>query len=139
MEIMGSSDNVLRGGLTPKHVDVPELLRVLDVAAGPVPVLRPVALSEHERRYDAPTPELVLSRLDLPAGDRWAAPVAGPEVLLCVEGRVAVGSEGAPATLELGPGDSAFVEGTASTRVVQAQAQASVFRATVPAPLPRAD
>ena len=40
IEIMANSDNVLRGGLTPKHVDVAELMRVLDFAAGDVPVLR---------------------------------------------------------------------------------------------------
>ena len=41
VEIMAASDNVLRGGLTPKHVDVGELMRVLDPTPGPVPVLRP--------------------------------------------------------------------------------------------------
>jgi mannose-6-phosphate isomerase len=39
VELMANSDNVLRGGLTPKHVDVPELLRVLDFDAEPPPVL----------------------------------------------------------------------------------------------------
>ena len=38
VELMANSDNVLRGGLTPKHVDVPELLRVLDFTAAPPPV-----------------------------------------------------------------------------------------------------
>src|SRR5262249_45139466 len=44
VEIMASSDNVLRGGLTKKHVDVPELLRVLDFGAGPAQIRRPRAL-----------------------------------------------------------------------------------------------
>jgi mannose-6-phosphate isomerase len=35
VELMAASDNVLRGGLTPKHVDVPELLRIVDVDPGP--------------------------------------------------------------------------------------------------------
>ena len=45
VEIMAASDNVLRGGLTPKHVDVAELLRVLrfEVLADPVRAARPVA------------------------------------------------------------------------------------------------
>lgn len=41
VELMTASDNVLRGGLTPKHVDVPELLRVLDFSVVPVPYLEP--------------------------------------------------------------------------------------------------
>jgi mannose-6-phosphate isomerase len=42
VELMSASDNVLRGGLTPKHIDVPELLKVLDFRARPVPYLEPV-------------------------------------------------------------------------------------------------
>jgi mannose-6-phosphate isomerase len=41
IEIMANSDNVLRGGLTPKHVAVPELLRTLTFHAGPIERLRP--------------------------------------------------------------------------------------------------
>ena len=41
IELMAASDNVLRGGLTPKHVDVPELLEVLDFRPLPAPYLRP--------------------------------------------------------------------------------------------------
>ena len=40
VEMMANSDNVLRGGLTPKHVDVPELMRVLDFTAGDREILR---------------------------------------------------------------------------------------------------
>ena len=42
VELMGPSDNVLRGGLTPKHVDVPELLGVLDFRALPEPRILPI-------------------------------------------------------------------------------------------------
>jgi mannose-6-phosphate isomerase len=130
VEIMGGSDNVLRGGLTPKHVDVPELLRVLDVHAGPVPIRRAVPISAHELRYDAPTPDFALSRLELPPGGRWSAPVSGPELLLCVKGRVQV--EGEPGhALVLTPGRSAFVEAATSARAVQAETVATLFRATV--------
>jgi mannose-6-phosphate isomerase len=133
VEIMGSSDNVLRGGLTPKHVDVPELLRVLDVQAGPVPIRRATPITAHESVYDAPTPELALSRLELPPGERWSAPVRGPEVLLCVEGRVRL--DPGPG-LELGPGGSAFVEAGTPRRTVTAATAATLYRATVGAPTP---
>ena len=61
VELMASSDNVLRGGLTPKHVDVPELLRVLDFRAGPVAIVHP-APPEEEQVYLTPAPEFRLSR-----------------------------------------------------------------------------
>jgi mannose-6-phosphate isomerase len=133
VEIMGASDNVLRGGLTPKHVDVPELLRVLDFHAGPVPIRRARPISEHEAIYDSPAPDFALSCIELPAGARWSAPVAGPELLLCVEGRVRLlaDAEGPAAALELSAGESAFVGAATPSRSVQAELAATMFRATV--------
>jgi mannose-6-phosphate isomerase len=133
IEIMGASDNVLRGGLTPKHVDVPELLRVLDFHAGSVPIVRARSISEHEASYDAPTPDFVLSCIELPAGARWSAPLAGPELLLCVEGRVCLVADTASpaAELRLCAGESAFVGAATLRRSVRAEVAATVFRATV--------
>ncbi|MGH3978225.1 MAG: mannose-6-phosphate isomerase, class I [Pseudonocardiaceae bacterium] len=92
VEIMANSDNVLRGGLTPKHVDVPELLRVLDFAHGPLEVLRGEPAGRHEMAYPTPAAEFRLSRLDWPAGD--ATPVRleslVPQILLCTAGAVVV-------------------------------------------------
>jgi mannose-6-phosphate isomerase len=87
VEIMANSDNVLRGGLTPKHVDPPELLRVLTFADEPAPIL--VARdSAIEKTYDTPAEEFRLSRLELRDGDCFRADRrAGPEILLCVAGR----------------------------------------------------
>ena len=67
VELMANSDNVLRGGLTPKHVDVPELLRVLDFDhAGPPPVLTGSldAADGAWVRYDTPAEEFLLRRCD---------------------------------------------------------------------------
>jgi mannose-6-phosphate isomerase len=87
VEIMASSDNVLRGGLTPKHVDVPELLEVLEFVTGPA------TLVATERRgsevvYKAPAPEFLLSRIDGAAGALDA--VSGPEILVVTRGAVEV-------------------------------------------------
>ena len=49
VELMAASDNVLRGGLTPKHIDVAELLTVLDPTPGPPPILRPALLAGGDR------------------------------------------------------------------------------------------
>ena len=70
VEIMVSSDNVLRGGLTRKHVDVDELLEIMDFSAGDIPVLTGQAETTGELTYSAPVPEFRLSRLDLDGEQR---------------------------------------------------------------------
>lgn len=87
VEVMANSDNVLRGGLTPKYVDVPELLRVLDFAPGDVAVLRGVARGG-EQVYETPAEEFTLSRFELSAGKSTPLYYAGPQIVLCTEGEV---------------------------------------------------
>ncbi|MCV7084319.1 mannose-6-phosphate isomerase, class I, partial [Mycolicibacter hiberniae] len=66
VEIMANSDNVLRGGLTPKHVDVPELLRVLDFSPAAEKHLHVETVTDGaETRYRTPAKEFALSRFDL--------------------------------------------------------------------------
>lgn len=85
VEVMANSDNVLRGGLTPKHVDVPELLRVVDFHPLVDPVLDPV-VDEPELRYATPAPEFRVSVVP-PTGDgRRRHVVDGPEIVLCTDG-----------------------------------------------------
>ena len=87
IEIMANSDNLLRGGLTPKHVDVPELLRTLVFRAGPVERLRP-QLVAGEGRYATPAEEFALAVLEVRPGARYVAPERrAVEILLCTEGR----------------------------------------------------
>ena len=129
VEIMGGSDNVLRGGLTPKHVDVPELLDVLDRRAGPVPIIRSRGVGEHEAVYDTPSPAFRLSRVELSSGACWRAEVRGPEVLLCVEGTAEI--RAGAGQLELSVGHSAFMPGARSSYEVRSEEHASLFRASV--------
>jgi mannose-6-phosphate isomerase len=88
VEIMANSDNVLRGGLTAKHVDVPELLRVLDFAHGPLAVQRGEPVGPHETAYRTPAEEFALTRLEWAADE--ADPVllrsSWPQILLCTQG-----------------------------------------------------
>ncbi len=111
VEIMANSDNVVRGGLTPKHVDIPELLRVLrfdPVAADPV-ATRQVGCCE--TRYLTPAAEFALCALRLTPGDVFrGADRPGAEVLLGVNGSARVTEEGPGGrTLDLAPGESALV------------------------------
>ncbi|PXY21087.1 mannose-6-phosphate isomerase, class I [Prauserella muralis] len=94
VEILANSDNILRCGLTPKHVDVPELLRVVDFACGDMPVLS----GEPEGRtsvYRTDAPEFELSRIEWADGDRDEVTLAGtgPEILLCTAGELLLCAE----------------------------------------------
>ncbi|MHA6522802.1 mannose-6-phosphate isomerase, class I [Tessaracoccus sp. G1721] len=111
VELMGPSDNVLRGGLTPKHVDVPELLRVLDFRAGPVPMLVPEHVAEHARAYVPPVWDPAAFVLHEVTGEAAVA-TGSASIVMGVDGcfRAHVAGEDAV----LGPGDALFVSGPAA-------------------------
>ena len=103
VELMASSDNVVRGALTSKYVDVAELMRILDATPGPPRLVDPVPVGAFEQEYPVPAPQFRLSRLDLPADGSAVvlADVAGPQLLLCTSGAATVlrsgsGSQPAP-------------------------------------------
>ncbi|WP_419926330.1 mannose-6-phosphate isomerase, class I [Candidatus Poriferisocius sp.] len=83
MEIMANSDNVLRGGLTVKHVDVPALLDVVDCTAGEVPVSAP---DGPFFAFRPPVPDFCLTRIEV--ADSVRLHPTGPEIVLCASGRV---------------------------------------------------
>ncbi|MGH3981440.1 MAG: mannose-6-phosphate isomerase, class I [Pseudonocardiaceae bacterium] len=88
VEISTNSDNVLRGGLTAKHIDVPELLRVLDFAHGELPVQPGTPVGPHETAYRTPAEEFRLTRLEWPDGDTTPVWLWSPwsQILLCTHG-----------------------------------------------------
>ncbi|MEU3245217.1 MULTISPECIES: mannose-6-phosphate isomerase, class I [unclassified Streptomyces] len=126
VEIMANSDNVLRCGLTPKHVDVPELLRVVRFEAGDPGVLRPEESPGGEEVYATPIDEFRLSRYVLAEG---AAPHdltrETPQILLCTAGSVLADGE------VLAPGQSVFVPAGEKAVVSGASGSGTIFRATV--------
>ncbi|WP_055532537.1 mannose-6-phosphate isomerase, class I [Streptomyces graminilatus] len=123
VEIMANSDNVLRCGLTPKHVDVPELLRVVRFEASDPGVLRPEASADGEEIYETPIDEFRLSRYVLPeATPARDLTLPTPQILLCTAGSVRAGD------IELAPGQSVFVPANEKAEV---SGPGTVFRATV--------
>ncbi|MEU6374078.1 mannose-6-phosphate isomerase, class I [Streptomyces sp. NPDC046909] len=123
VEIMANSDNVLRCGLTPKHVDVPELLRIVRFEAADPGVLRPEASPDGEEVYETPIDEFRLSRYVLPEGGAaHDLTRATPQILLCTAGTVRAGEH------ELTPGQSVFVPAGEKAEVT---GTGTVFRATV--------
>lgn len=127
VELMGNSDNVLRGGLTSKHIDVPELLHVLEFVPRPVDRLVPVPdPGGGPDRYPAPAREFQLASLAVD-GEAVLDP-AGPQILLCVEGSVTAYSGGSDTGVGLAPGRSAF--GGADEGPVRLRGSGRVYRAT---------
>ncbi|MFF1500946.1 mannose-6-phosphate isomerase, class I [Streptomyces sp. NPDC058316] len=123
VEIMANSDNVLRCGLTPKHIDVPELLRIVRFEATDPGVLRPEASPSGEELYETPVDEFRLSRFDLsPGADPVELTRGAPQILLCTAGAPKAG------TLGLTPGTSVFVP---SGEKVEVSGTGTLFRATV--------
>lgn len=123
VEIMANSDNVLRCGLTPKHVDVPELLRIVRFEAADPGILRPEAGPDGEEVYDTPVDEFRLSRYVLSEGTAGRdLTLDTPQILLCTAGSVRTGEH------TLTPGQSVFVPAGEKTDVSGA---GILFRATV--------
>jgi mannose-6-phosphate isomerase len=123
VEVMAGSDNVLRGGLTGKHVDLAALIEVLDFTDGRVPVIHPV-LGPGGLRYPVPVDDFDLTRCELDA-QSGALTTRGPQVLLCTEGTVVLASADGELTLQ--QGGAAFVP--AGTPVT-ASGPAVLYRAT---------
>ncbi len=143
MELMAGSDNVLRGGLTHKHVDIPELLRVLTFEDGIPQILKPRAVTRggseglggsdepdgvmKEEIYPAPVDEFRLARIEMQGG-AVSRPVSDPRILILLEGKVAlrVPDDG---TIELERGDSAFVAAEAGT--IRFEGKGTLYQASV--------
>jgi mannose-6-phosphate isomerase len=125
VEIMAASDNVLRGGLTPKHVNVPELLRVLRFEVLVDPVVRPVEVSPGVDTWPVPVRDFALFRA-VPRGGSVELPGDGPRVVLCLRGEVTV--DDGVAAVALRGGTAAFA--AAGTKPVVVSGTGEVFQAT---------
>jgi mannose-6-phosphate isomerase len=123
VEVMASSDNVLRGGLTSKHVDLAALIEVLDFTDGKVPVLHPV-LGRGGLRYRVPVEDFDLTRVQVDV-DPGELTTSGPQVLLCTQGTAVLTA--ADGELVLEQGSSAFVP---AGQPVTARGPAVLFRTT---------
>ncbi|MDN4162475.1 mannose-6-phosphate isomerase, class I [Nocardioides abyssi] len=104
VEIMASSDNVLRAGLTPKHMDVPELLSVTNFTPMPGPQWLPSVAASHHAHLEPPVPDFALTVGDVPG---VTAPAAGPRTVLVLDGEVELLT--ADETVPAGRGQTVFI------------------------------
>ena len=98
VEVMANSDNVLRGGLTSKYVDVPELVRILRFNSISDPVVRCI-----DDEYEVPAEEFRLHCFDLAPAEAFSYLHDGPAIALCTSGEVQLGNLG------LRPGEAAWI------------------------------
>lgn len=135
LEVMASSDNVLRGGLTGKHVDTPELLATVEFASTAVPFVptRTTSLGQHV--WEPPFAEFALQRLEISAGSEPVPLVQnGPLLVLAVSGSVLLDSP--RGDMVLPRGGSVFVPAAENPVMVHPHADAAgetsvVFAVTV--------
>ena len=130
MELMANSDNVFRGGLTPKHVDVPELLQHLVFHSIEPNILKGTALSEVEKVFSTPAHDFELSYIHLDAGKKYQqSTTEGPQIWIVMEGEVIVKNE--LQTFIRKRGEIYFVKHASSFEII-ASKTAHLFKAGMP-------
>lgn len=130
VEVMANSDNVLRGGLTTKHVDVPELVRVLDFSSLESPRARTTSL-DGGTRFDLPVESFRVSVHDLVEGE-CVVDEDGPAIVVCTAG--AVLADDTTRTTEFSAGEAIWIpasDAAVTLRAADAGRGAQVFVATV--------
>jgi mannose-6-phosphate isomerase len=124
VEVMASSDNVLRGGLTSKRVDVPELCRIVSFEpSGPSRVLPLVSSEPGEGRLSRFRTEATEFELNLLELDSEGRRIEGPAIVICLGGRIevsAVGEAQSAVPLTLPQGEAAFVSASEPARIAGA-------------------
>ena len=135
VEVMAASDNVLRGGLTPKHIDIDELLDVLDFTPLPVPYLPPSADGPGVSVYRPDVPDFRLVRVDADATGPGDVPMrqvtlAGPAIAICTAGGFLVA--GAASSARVTRGEAVYI--TPNEGTITFAGAGEVFLATTNTP-----
>ena len=130
VEIMANSDNVLRGGLTPKHIDVGELLKHVVFKPVEPNILHAQPVSQAEWVFKTPAPDFELSRIILAAKDGCALEIASASIFLLLQGDVTVSDTTGSKHFKKG---EAFLAVNGAAITLQTAAGAEIYRASVPA------
>ncbi|MEV8359006.1 mannose-6-phosphate isomerase, class I [Microbacterium sp. NPDC076895] len=123
VEIMAASDNVLRGGLTPKHIDVAELTAILDPRPGPAPVLDPAV--GPARIFTGDVPDFVLTQVTSDSGAPAEVRMSGIAIAVATSGEVEITGADTQDRLTLRPGVAVLI--TPDERSVSISGTGEVF------------
>ncbi|HEY0432661.1 MAG TPA: mannose-6-phosphate isomerase, class I, partial [Chitinophagaceae bacterium] len=129
VEIMANSDNVLRGGLTPKHIDVPELMKNIRFEETEPHVLVNDPLPDTEHVYRTPAPDFLLSRLSLTKGHQHHFHAATAQIMLVTSGSVRLVGQSRSFVMQQG---EAALATSGCDCVAEAIDPATIYRAGVP-------
>jgi len=127
VEIMANSDNVLRAGLTDKHIDVAELLKHVNFEMTIPKIINPQ--SQH-KTFSSPAEEFELQEYLLARGEEWKIQTRTGEIFFLMDGRLEMISESE--RMKISKGESLFVK-VATDVVLNPLSEINLFRATVPA------
>jgi mannose-6-phosphate isomerase len=131
IELMANSDNVLRGGLTPKYVDVPELLRILKFEAQDIALLKPKKAAANAFVYSSPATEFELSVITLSQGLPYQSPAdRSVEILICTRGQATIIDHGNQIETQLPQGASAVIPAAVDKYFIRGQG--TCYKAGVP-------
>lgn len=125
IELMANSDNVLRGGLTTKHIDIEELLQHINFVPTYPALLEGDAISSHEIIYPCPVPDFGLTKIAILAGETYTINTASLTLLLVTEGQICIND------LVFKMGEVAVILPTTAT-LIQAQLSTVLFKSYVP-------
>ncbi|MBI9104067.1 MAG: mannose-6-phosphate isomerase, class I [Spirochaetales bacterium] len=130
MELMANSDNVLRGGLTPKNVDVPELLSCLSFSSRTPELVTPVS-EAGVTVYPVPAEEFVLKKIEA-SGTSVNLVVDSAQIMICLDGTLlcTTGSGEEADSINLEKGDSFFV--SAAAGLCRIEGHGSLYSAGIP-------
>ena len=131
IELMANSDNVLRGGLTPKHVDVKELLNVLNFEELDINILHAQKMNPCEHRYDSFAEEFALSIITVKTGmDYCSSANRCVEILLCTNGDAVIADFGETKRVRIKKGMSILIP--AAVEKYSIKGDAVFYKAAVP-------
>ena len=128
VEIMANSDNVLRGGLTTKHIDVAELMKHVKCEATVPNILHPQSINSDEKKYITPVNDFQLNVIELEPNQVASFSTTLAEIVLLTEGAVELSS--GETIVELKPGNVSAVALPMTTVQVKGLRKATVYRAS---------
>ncbi|MEP3389295.1 MAG: mannose-6-phosphate isomerase, class I [Reichenbachiella sp.] len=130
MELMANSDNVLRGGLTPKHVDVPELLKHVAFEETHPNIMQGELQEDGlERIYKSPAPDFELSKIELKSGEVYEHTSTTSEIIIVLDGEVTM--KESKNELDRVRGEAVFIAANAEYEI-KATDPAILYKATAP-------
>ncbi|MFC0309082.1 mannose-6-phosphate isomerase, class I [Gallibacterium trehalosifermentans] len=129
IELMACSDNVIRGGLTLKYVDIPELLKIIDCQEITPKIIPAADPSEGYHTYQTPSQDFALANLNYQSGSECNLVAMSAEVLLVMQGKLQITAENQ--TLSVQQGEALFIEADTQYRI-QGEEQGYAIIAKLP-------